>query len=492
MRSLVRVGAFARGESVSTIRQPRLLLMLVLGPFLVLFLFGIGYDATLPPLQTLVVGADDDPLTARVDDFLRAEQPASLDYQGTSADRDQAVRDLEAGAVDLVIVLPDDAMGALEASEQAVIEVHHRSLDPVTFEQIRVASDIAVSQINDEVLRQVLVVAQERTAEVDDELALAREQLQALRTNVDDGDIEAAQRTAADLAPQIAGLADLLESGGGLRGLVGLLGGPDDLADTLRTAADQLEQLARIDGIAQLDQAGTTLDELDGVIAQVQAIDPAIAVAPFDASIEAQTPVDITLDRYFAPGVLALMLQHLGITFAALALVRERRAGTLEVLRVSPATMGERLAGKTVAFLLLGAIAAVGLTALIVAVFGVPLPIQWLTFAGLLAMTLIAAIGIGFLVAAASSTDSQAVQLSMLLLLTTIFFSGLFMPLDRIGFPMKWISYLLPATHGFLGLQDLMLLQQPTHIGLFGALLAIAVVTFAAARLLLPRRTEAR
>jgi ABC-2 type transport system permease protein len=491
MRSPIRVGAFARGETVSTIRQPRLLLMLIAGPFLVLFLFGLGYDATLPPLQTLVVGADDDPLTAQVDDFIRTEQPATLDYQGTSPDRERAIADLEGGRVDLVILLPDDAMGALEANEQAIIEIQHRSLDPVTFEQIRIAADIAVSQINDEVLRQILVVAQERTAGVDEDLAAAREQLQLLRDNVDEGDIEAAQRTARELAPQIAGLADLLESGGGLAGLVTMFGGPEDLGESLRTAATQLDQLSRVEGLSELEAAAATLDEADEVIAQVQAIDPAIAVAPFDSTIEAQTPVDITLDRFFAPGVLALMLQHLGITFAALALVRERRAGTLEVLRVSPATMGERLAGKTLAFMLLGAIAAVGLTALIVAVFGVPLPVHWLTFVGLLAMTLLASIGIGFLVAAVSQTDSQAVQVSMLMLLTTIFFAGLFMPLDRIGFPMKWISYALPATHGFLGLQDLMLLQQPTHPSLFIALLVIAVVTFVAARVLLPRRTEA-
>lgn len=490
MRSPVRVAAFARGETVGTLRQPRLLLLLILGPFLVLFLFGIGYDARLPPLETLVVGADDE-LTQQVDDFIRTEQPASLAYQGTSQDRDEAIADLEAGTVDLVIVLPDDAVSALEASERAVIEIHHRSLDPVTHEQIAVASDIAVSQINDQVLEQVLVTAQQRTADVDDELAMAREQLEQLRANIDEGDIEAAQETARRLAPQIEALADQLESGGGLLGLVSMLGGPDDLADTMRTAASQLQQLAEIDGAGQLEQASVTLAEIDEVIAQVQGIDPDVAVRPFAVEIRSQAPVEVTLDRYFAPGVLALMLQHLGVTFAALALVRERRAGTLEVLRVSPATIGERLAGKSLAFLLLGAIAATGLTALIVAVFGVPLPVHWLTFVGLLAMTLLASIGLGFLVASVSASDSQAVQTSMLLLLATIFFSGLFMPLDRILFPMRWVSYALPATHGFLGLQDLMLLQQPTHPSLFVALAIIALVAFAAARLLLPRRTEA-
>ncbi|MFA9446756.1 ABC transporter permease [Egicoccus sp. AB-alg6-2] len=490
MRSPVRVAAFARGETVATMRQPKLLLLLIVGPFLVLFLFGIGYDAQLPPLGTLVVGAEDE-LTTQVDEFIRTEQPASLDYQGTSPDREQALADLQDGEVDLVIVLPEDAVSALEADERAVIEIHHRSLDPVSYEQIAVASDIAVSQINDQVLEEVLVVIQGRTADVDEEIRLAREQLDELRANVDDGDIEAAQRTARDLAPQIGQLADLLESGGGVLNLVTMLGGPEDLPTTMRSAASQLEQLAEIDGVGQLDQASSMLAELDEAVAQVQSIDPAVAVRPFAVEIQSEAPVSITLDRYFAPGVLSLMLQHLGLTFAALALVRERRAGTLEVLRVSPATMGERLAGKSLAFLLLGAVAAAGLTALIVAVFGVPLPVHWFTFVGLLAMTLIASIGIGYLIAALSSSDSQAVQLSMLVLLATIFFSGLFMPLDRIMFPMRWLSYALPATHGFLGLQDLMLLQRPTHPSLFIALGIITLITFVAARLLLPRRTEA-
>jgi ABC-2 type transport system permease protein len=92
------------------------------------------------------------------------------------------------------------------------------------------------------------------------------------------------------------------------------------------------------------------------------------------------------------------MLQHLGITFAALALVRERQSGTILLLQVSPVTTGQRLAGKTLAFLLLGAAAAAILTLLLVLAFDVPLPTDWLSFTLLLALTLLASLGIGYLV----------------------------------------------------------------------------------------------
>ncbi|GGI08528.1 ABC transporter permease [Egicoccus halophilus] len=489
MRSPLRIAAFARGETVSTMRQPRLLLLLILGPFLVLFLFGLGYDERVPRLDTVVVGGDDE-LTARVDAFLQDEQPGSIEYQGASADREQALEDLRSGQVDLVIVLPPDAAASLRAGEHASIEVHHRSLDPVTSEQIAIASDVAVAQINDQVLEEVLAVARRRSGEVEDDLTRTRQQLAALREAVDDGDLVSARDRARQLAPRLEALSAAIEDDPFV-GVSPLLGGPEDLPATLRSTAAMLDVFAETDGAARLDETEQTLAELEMVVATLQDVDPVVAARPFALDLRTQTPVPIALDTYFAPGVLALMLQHLGVTFAALALVRERRPGTLEVLRVAPATVGERLAGKTLAFLLLGALAAAGLTALIVAVFAVPLPAHWLTFVALLALTVVASIGIGFLVAAVSRSDSQAVQIAMLLLLATIFFSGLFMPLERIGFPMRWISYALPATHGFLGAQDLMLLQQPTHPNLFVALGILAVLAFTAARLLLPRRTEA-
>jgi ABC-2 type transport system permease protein len=257
---------------------------------------------------------------------------------------------------------------------------------------------------------------------------------------------------------------------------------------TLRRGAEQLDALTRIDAIGELDDAAVTLAEVDEVVTFVRGIDPAVAVRPFDAEMFSATPVAVTLDRFYAPGLIALMLQHLGITFAALSLVREREAGTLDMLRIAPVTTGERLAGKSLAFLLLGSLTAVGLTALSVLAFDVPLPVDWLGYTLLIALTLLASLGIGYLVASVSNTDSQAVQYCMLLLLTAIFFTGLFMPLERIGMPVEIVSWLLPATYGFLGLQHLMLLLQPAPPELYLGLLAIAVVTFVLARFLLPRR----
>jgi ABC-2 type transport system permease protein len=484
-------GAFARAELVSTLRQPRLLLVLVLGPFLVLFLFGLGYDHDLPRLSTLVVGADDQ-LTDEVDEFIRTEEPAGIDYQGTTADREGALDALRADEVDLVVILPDRPMEEIGRSERATIEIHQRSLDPVTFSQVAVAADSAVSQINDAVVERFLSGAQDQTAGVEEQLGQAREELDRIRAAVDQADISAMQRTASQLAVQLERLADELAAGAGFAARFGVGSSDVDGAVAgLRDGAQQLEALSQIDGPAQLDEAADTLAEIDEAVTQLRGVDPAVAVRPFQAEVVSQTPEPVTLDRFYAPGLLALMIQHLGVTFAALALVRERQTGTIQLLHVSPTTTGERLAGKTLAFLLLGGASAAALTALLVLAFDVPLPTDWLPFVLLILLTLLASLGLGYLVAAVSETHSQAVQVSMLLFLTAIFFSGLFMPLDRIEMPVELVSWLLPATYAFEGAQDLMLLGQPTRLWLFGGLAAIALMTFTAARVLLPRRAAA-
>ena len=39
---------------------------------------------------------------------------------------------------------------------------------------------------------------------------------------------------------------------------------------------------------------------------------------------------------FFAPAVLALVLQHMGVTLTALSMVRERLSGAMDIFRVAP------------------------------------------------------------------------------------------------------------------------------------------------------------
>ena len=135
------------------------------------------------------------------------------------------------------------------------------------------------------------------------------------------------------------------------------------------------------------------------------------------------------------------------------------------------------LAGKVLAFGLIGFVIA-GLTMLLLVVgLGVPSLASFGSLAVVIGLLLLASLGLGLLIAVVSDSERQAVQLSLLTLLASVFFSGFVLAIDQFSPPVRALAYLLPVTHGIQLLQDLMLRGSTTHLWQAGALGAIAAVT---------------
>lgn len=194
------------------------------------------------------------------------------------------------------------------------------------------------------------------------------------------------------------------------------------------------------------------------------------------------------MPEYFAPAVIVLLLQHLAVTFAALSLVRERRSGVMELFRVSPLSALETMVGKYLSYLAFGGVLAAGLTALVILALRVPMLGDWPTYALALAAVLFAALGLGFLISLISQTDSQAVQLTMLVLLSSVFFSGFIMSLDMLASAVRVFSWLIPATYGIRLLQDAMLRGHLTQPFLLLGLIGMGAALFVGTWLLLRRQ----
>ena len=92
-----RTSAFLSKEIYGIVRQTRLILTLVLGPFLILLLFGIGYRADARPLRTIFVVQDDNPYREQVESFANSLGP-QLIYQGTVSETGPALREIKTRA----------------------------------------------------------------------------------------------------------------------------------------------------------------------------------------------------------------------------------------------------------------------------------------------------------------------------------------------------------------------------------------------------------
>ena len=394
MAVIVRVFAFVGKELIETLRRPGALLSLILGPFLIMAIFGLGYNGVRRPLETVIVAPDSSQLPRDVTTYQDLAGPA-FHIVEVSADRAAAEAGVRSGQIDMAIVTPEDPEGAFRAGKQTVLEVIVDEVDPVDENYAVILSGMLADEINQRVV---------------------------------EGAVREGQGMAIDA------------------------GNPE------------------------------------------AALIPADVVAsPTRAEVLNLAPSTPGVISFFGPAVLALILQHLAVTLVALSLVRERTSGVMELFRISPVSPAEVLAGKIIAFGVLGAVVSFSTVLLLRVGFGIPILGPPALIAATIALFLLASIGVGLLIAVIADSERQAVQLSLLVLLAAVFFSGFVLGIDEFTAPVRAFAYLLPVTHGIVLLQDLMLRGTTNAAWQLGALAIIALVTLFVAWALMRRamRTSA-
>jgi ABC-2 type transport system permease protein len=234
--------------------------------------------------------------------------------------------------------------------------------------------------------------------------------------------------------------------------------------------------------IQALSKTELDLASLQDKLNQFKQISPVISVSPFASETSGIAPVTFTPLDFFTPGVIVLLLQHIAVTIASLSIVRERRSGAMELFRVSPISAGEALIGKYLSYLIFGAFLAAVLALLLA--FGLKIPMlgRWSDFAIVAVAVIFASLGYGFVISLIAQTESQAVQLAMIMLLLSVFFSGFLLDLRYFADPVMIISWLLPTTYGSVLLQNIMLRGNPLILiyilGLAGIGLALFVISW--------------
>jgi ABC-2 type transport system permease protein len=147
------------------------------------------------------------------------------------------------------------------------------------------------------------------------------------------------------------------------------------------------------------------------------------------------------------PGLTAIILTMTMILFTSIALVRERERGNLELLITTPIRPLELMVGKLVPYVFVGIIQLVIILGLGHYVFRVH-------FAGDLASLAIvtmafigASLSLGLLLSTFATTQMQAMQMTVFILMPSILLSGFMFPYEAMPVAAQYIAELLPATH---------------------------------------------
>lgn len=164
---------------------------------------------------------------------------------------------------------------------------------------------------------------------------------------------------------------------------------------------------------------------------------------------EARVSYDPALD-YTHFNVLVMVAQvvpMLGVLLAAGAIVREKEAGTLEQLMVTPIRPWELIVAKIIPMTLLELGGLVIGVAIAVWGFGAPVRGSLPLFFAVSLLAFLASTGIGVAIAAAARTMQQALLLSFFVLFPLMFLSGTVTPISNMPVALQWLAALSPLRY---------------------------------------------
>ncbi|MGB8212483.1 MAG: ABC transporter permease [Anaerolineales bacterium] len=150
---------------------------------------------------------------------------------------------------------------------------------------------------------------------------------------------------------------------------------------------------------------------------------------------------------FILPGLIALIMQIIVVTHSAMAIVREREAGTLEQLLATPARPGEIIIAKLVPGMLVAIMDMAMILGIGVFWFQVPFQGNILLLAGLSILFIISGMGLGLVISAVANTQRQAQQLTSVIQLLAMLLTGFLYPRTTMPLWTQLIGNLIPMTY---------------------------------------------
>jgi len=147
------------------------------------------------------------------------------------------------------------------------------------------------------------------------------------------------------------------------------------------------------------------------------------------------------------PGLIGIILTMTMVMFTAVAIVRERERGNMELLIATPLSSSELMVGKVLPY------AAIGLVqttlVLLLGMWLFQVPVRGSVFDVYLAAVLLIAanLSMGLLISTRAQSQFQAMQMTMFVFLPSILLSGFMFPFAGMPRVVQWVAEILPLTH---------------------------------------------
>lgn len=192
------------------------------------------------------------------------------------------------------------------------------------------------------------------------------------------------------------------------------------------------------------------------------------------------------------PGLIGVILTMTMVLFTAVAIVRERERGNMELLIATPLSRSELMLGKVLPYVAIGLLQTTVVLALGMWLFQVPVRggVPAVYVASML--LIVANLTLGLLISTRAQSQFQAMQMTFFFFLPSILLSGFMFPYSDMPRVVQWLAEVLPLTH-FMRLIRGIMLRGASLADLWpevAALLVFTVVMMAAAILRFRKRLD--
>jgi ABC-2 type transport system permease protein len=212
----------------------------------------------------------------------------------------------------------------------------------------------------------------------------------------------------------------------------------------------------------------------------------AAALAP---PMEVRTRVwynpDMVSAVFMVPGLIGLLLQMQATLLTSSAIVRERERGTIEQLIVTPIRPFELIVGKILPYAVLALLITVEVLVIGTFWFGVPIKGSITLLLGIACLFLLSNLGIGLFISTVAHTQQEAMLLTFLMLLPSVFLSGYIFPIAAMPVALQLVSGVVPLTYFLVVVRGIVikgvgipaLMPQIIALAIFGAVLIVLAAT---------------
>ena len=151
---------------------------------------------------------------------------------------------------------------------------------------------------------------------------------------------------------------------------------------------------------------------------------------------------------FLVPGLIAYIAMLTAVVSTALSIVREKEAGTMEQVRMSPVGAFSYVVGKTVPYFVVSLVSALAIVATSMALFDLPMRGSWPLLILGVSLFLVGALAFGVLISTLAETQPVAFQLAILTsYLPTLMLSGFIFPISSMPAVLQAVTYIVPARY---------------------------------------------